>query len=219
MLHLSTSNLSGQKLLRKAFHRMHKVFLKKYEAYAGFDEVFTSGHYDCLTATALFSRVLEQLNYPCKIIETNYHIFLMVQTAEGNVLLETTDRFTGFITGEEAIASRTNDYQKNILAGDHSKVVYYQYAFNLYQQISAEKLNGLLYFNQAVKAYNHHEWIASACMLQKADVLYPSQRCEELGALLIQTILAGSPDEKTKEVCLTHLKNFWTRKSRVVASN
>ncbi len=215
---LTTSGLSEQKLLRKTFRRLHSTLLKKYEAYSDFDEIFTTGRYDCLTATALFSQVLNQLNFSYKIIETNYHIFLLVQTANGEVLLETTDRFGGFVTDKETIAQRTSDY-KNALTVDNSRRFFYRYSFNLYQNLSPEKLTGLLYFNQAVKAYNRHEWLSSAILLQKANAVYVSPRCEALGSILVKTVLEGSLEEKAKSDCLVHLKNFWIKKSETVASN
>lgn len=216
---LATSRLSEQKLLRKTFRRLHSTLLKKYEAYSDFDEIFSSGRYDCLTATALFSQVLNQLNFSYKIIETNYHIFLLVQTASGEVLLETTDRFGGFITDKEAVAQRTSDYSRNVLTVENSKRFFYHYSFNLYQNLSPEKLTGLLYFNQAVKAYNRHEWLSSARFLEQANALYASPRCEALGTILIKTVLEGPLEEKAKSDCLVHLKNFWIKKSETVASN
>ncbi len=217
---LLSSDLPDQKLLRKTFHRLHSSFFKKYKAYADFNEVFTSGTYDCLTATALFSHVLERLNFSYEIIETNYHIFLIVQTPNGEVLLETTDRWGGFITDKEAIGKRTGDYRKNkitAMAGN-SKKIFYQYSFNLYQDISPEKLTGLLYFNQAVKAYNHQDWATSSSLLEKANSLYESPRCGELGAILIRSVLESKMEEETKTRCLTYLKNFWVKKSETVAS-
>jgi hypothetical protein len=208
-----------QKLLRKTFHRLHTTFLKKYEAYSDFGAIFSSGQYDCLTATALFSQVLDQLNVSYEIIETNYHIFLIVRTSKGEVLLETTDRWSGFVTGEAAISRRKGNYRRNTMLADNSANSFYQYPFSLYQEISPEKLTGLLYFNQAVRAYNHHDWMTSATTLEKANALYASPRCRELGALLIQTVSKSSMKEKAKTECLAHLNNFQVKDSRIFASN
>ena len=216
---LPTSRVSGQRLLRKTFKRLHTTFLKKYEAYADFEKVFTTGHYDCLTGTTLFSQVLDQLNYSYDIIETNYHIFIIVNTERGDVLLETTDRFEGFVTDTKEIAIRTGDYHNNRLTANNSDAFQYQYSFSLYQKITPERLRGLLYFNQAIKAYNHQDWLASSKFLEKSNALYSSSRCEELGVILIQTILEKSLEEKEKAECLVHLRNFWIRKTEPVASN
>jgi hypothetical protein len=217
---LLSSSLSDQKLLRKTFSRLHSSFLKKYEAYADFNEAFSSGKYDCLTATALFSHVLRRMNFSYEIIETNYHIFLIVQTSDGEVLLETTDRWNGFVTDSDDIAKRIGDYRNNRItaASDNSKKQFVEYSFKLYQQISPEKLTGLLYFNQAVKAYNRQDWASSSRSLEKSNALYESPRCGELGVVLIRTVLESSMEERVKASCLTHLKNFWLKKSETVAA-
>ncbi len=219
LLPLASSRASEVQLLRKTFRKVHATFLKQYVAYSNVDQIFSTGQYDCLTATALFSHVLDQLNYSYEIIETNYHIFLVVYTAKGKILLETTDRFGGFVMDEAVIRERMISYQYNqIPLGSPSKF-YYQYSFELYRQISAEKLVGLLYYNQAVRAFNQHDWLTSSLLLEKANALYASPRCEEFGPILIQSVLGSSLTEDVKNRCLVSLRNFWTKKSEIIASN
>ena len=109
-------------------------------------------------------------------------------------------------------------YQKNIPTVPSSEYVY-QYSFSLYQKISKNNLDGLLYFNQAVRTYNQQEWEMCSILLEKANSLYPSPRCMALGSLLIQTILESRLDEKTKADCNVRLKDFWLKKSEIIASN
>ncbi len=216
---LLSSRIPEQKLLRKAFQKLHATYLKKYEAYSDFSDVFSSGKYDCLTATALFSHVLNQLGLSYEIIETNYHIFLMVHTKEGNVLLEMTDRWGGFVKNEDAIAKRTGDYRRNFLSATSSDKIPFEYSFKLYQPISPEKLTGLLYFNQAVKAFNRHDWVASSISLEVSNNLYSSPRCNELGSVIIRTVMESSLEEQSKALCMSHLRNVLVKKSPIVAAN
>jgi hypothetical protein len=217
---LSETRGSDLKLLRKTFHRIHNTFLKDYKAYSDFEEVFSVGQYDCLTATALFSYVLEQLKLRHDIIETNYHIFLIVKTTGGDVLIETTDKIGGFVIGEQAISERIGTYGKNKLDVDgHSLKYHYQYSFSLCHKISSEKLVGLMFFNQAVKAYNQQEWERCSELLETAYGLYASPRCEELGIILIRTLVDSSLDEKTKAACIARLRNYWAKNTQPLASN
>jgi hypothetical protein len=216
---LSKDKRSDASLLRKTFRRVQARYLKSYEAYSDFDQIFQSGKYDCLTATALFSYVLDELDYSYGIIETNYHIFLMVQTSNGEVMIETTDRVGGFVTNRSTIAKRTGDYRKNILSAPNPGRCAYQYSFKLYQSLSPEKVTGLMYFNQAVKAYNRQDWLTCAKQLEKANALYSSPRCAELGHILIKTVLENEMSEETKASCLRHLAKFWISNPETVASN
>ena len=208
---LQQLNVNDKDRLHKVFKKINGVFLRKYVAYSDFDELFISGKYDCLTATAVYSLVLDRLQYSYEIIETNYHIFLVVQTSEGEVLIETTDRFGGFVTGANAIAARSGNYRANVLASNSSHQ-YLTYSFKLYQRIPAASLNGLLYFNQAVKAYNRHMLLESAVFLEKANLNYSSPRCEEFGIVLTRSVMQSSLDEQTKASCLSHLNHIMVRK-------
>ena len=215
---VSSSPGSESKQLKKIFRGLHTEFLKSYSAHSDFDEIFTTGHYDCLTATALFCTVLDHFQYSYEIIETNYHIFLMVKTSDGDVMIESTDAIGGLISQKRTISERINEYQKNIPLASTSGNVF-QYPFSIFQNISKNNLSGLLYFNQAVKAYNRQDWEACSILLEKANTYYTSPRCHALGSLLIQNISQSALDEKTKADFIGRLKVFWLSKSKIVAAN
>ncbi len=212
-------NKDDRKTLRKIFQKIQSKYLKSYVAYSSFDEVFTSGHYDCLTATALFSYVLDRTGYSFDIIETNYHIFLMVHLPSGEVLLETTDRFGGFVEDAGAIAERTGGYRRMIPTPSLKGSYQYKYSFDLYQLIDTRQITGLLFFNQAVKAFNNHDWMTSSVMLEKAIQLYPSPRCEALGSLLTRTLLEARVNDPRLEEYLGILQAIVPTTPAVYAAN
>jgi hypothetical protein len=210
---------ADQRTLGKLFRKIHSRFLKKYVALSDFDQLFTKGKYDCLTATALFSYVLEEMGYDFKLMETNYHIFIMVQTKEGMVLLETTDRLGGFITDPTTIRSRTGEYSKNWLVSKKEDRILYDYSFKLYQEITPDRLTGLLIYNQAVKAYNHGDLQSCARLLERAYDLYSSVRCEALGDILTQTLMERKVSEEVRATCMAHLKSILMRREGTLAAN
>lgn len=216
---IHTERSASQRTLQRMFHRVHANFLKKYEAYSDFDELFTAGKFDCLTATALFSHLLTEMKYDFDVIETNYHIFILVKTAEGEVMLETTDRLAGFVTDPEKIAKRTGDYRNNLLPFPNGDQNLYKYSFSLFQEVPTEKLSGLLVYNQAIKAYNRGAWLECALSLEKAHALYATARCEELGDILLRTIMEREVPEQVKRDCLAHLKPVFLAKAGTLAAN
>ena len=209
----------NQKTLRRMFHRVHNTFLKKYEAYSDFGALFSKGRFDCLTATALFSHLLTEMKYDFDVIETNYHIFILVKTTDGEVMLETTDRLAGFVTDPKMIARRTGDYRKNFITSRKGEQVIYNYSFSLYQKVPTEKLSGLLIYNQAVKEYNRGDWLRCARSLEEAFDKYSTARCEELGDILLRTLMEREIAEQIKRDCLTHLKTVLMAKAGTLASN
>lgn len=206
--------------LHEIFWSAQKRFLKTYSPYERFGELFTSGKYDCLTATSLYSLVLTEFHFDFSIIETNYHIFIVVHTASGDVLLETTDRYNGFVQDKKEIESRIGAYKENLVAAADPNRTYYTYSFDLYNRISPYQLTGLLHFNQAVVAFNKHDWQACANELSLAEERYASPRIKELAALLVQSVLiSADAEEETKDSILKQFKSHWIEKQPTVAIN
>jgi len=205
--------------LRKVFRKVEGTVLKQYEAYSDFSSLFTEGKYDCLTATALFSHLLLAMGYDFKVVETNYHIFILAKTSEGDVLLETTDRLSGFVTDADAIAKRVGTYRRNELSGS-LKENNYRYHCDLYQTVEPNKLTGLLLFNQAVKAYNRGSWLVCARSLEQAHTQYATVRSLELCEILVRTLIERKEISiELRSACLVHLKSIVVDQSAAVAAN
>lgn len=219
IVQLNEQDPGTQKHLAKVFRKVHSTYLKKYEAYARLQTLFTDGTYDCLTATTLFSEVLTRLNYSFRIIETNYHIFILVKADDKTILLETTDRARGFVTDAREIAKRTSGYRENDLNVPSREVYRYRYRCDLYQEVSVDNLSGLLVFNQAVKSYNEGDWLSSARSLEAAHALYATGRCYELSEILVKTLVARRdvPFE-LRRACMEHLMPLLVRSSGQVAT-
>ena len=184
-------------LAKRVFHRTQKEFLHQYASYADFSEIFNSGRYDCLTATSLFSVVLSELNIEYTIVETNYHIFLLVNTSKGEVLLETTDRFNGFVRNEKEISRRIGRYRQGLTAGAGTQNIY-RYHCDLYREVNPGQLPGLLYYNQAVKAYNAGCLDTCGELLLKAKSIYDTPRIKEFVSIFLRSIIESTLDDQTK---------------------
>jgi hypothetical protein len=181
--------------LRTIFNKTHRRFLKSYIQYSGIEEL-TAGRFDCLTATSLFADILTKEGYEYTMIETNYHIFIVVNTNEGDVVLETTDRFGGFISDRKKVERVLSAYRGNVLAS--ATPSHFQYSFSLYQSVSADQLASLLFFNQAVKAFNNHNWVECSEKLEMSSSKNQSPRISELATVLYHSVALSDLDEETK---------------------
>ena len=215
--HLRTKQSQKElSFLHRIFWTTQKRFLKTYTPYEPFGELFESGKYDCLTATSLYSILLSEFGFDYSIVETNYHIFIVVNTLQGEVLLETTDRYHGFVQDKAEIEKRIGTYRQNRIASSNVKSNYYLYSFDLYKKINPSQVIGLLHFNQAVKAFNKQQWLASAEQLDIARRTYDSQRTKELANLLIQSI----PAEETelRKNIIQRFKDYWMQDQQTIAA-
>jgi len=192
----NASAKSERAFVRYVFEKTHQRFLKNYEAYASLNETFDNGSYNCLTGTILFSLILHHYNIDHQVIETNYHIFIMAETAEGKILLEATDPLNGFVSSAKGIEERISLYKQN------------------------HELRGLTYYNNAVNSFNHKNLEVAVQNLVKANESYFSYRIEEFSQILLLSLQQSDLDLKTKENCMNTILSLRQKSLPVIlASN
>jgi len=209
---------SEKKLLVNVVRATQRKFLKTYSLYPDLSETLESGRFDCLTATSLLSIVLAENNFDFRIMETNYHIFILVNTSEGQVLLETTDRLAGLIDNPKEINQRIASYRQPQNAISASGKTFYQFSFSLYEEVKPEQLTGLLYFNRAVRAYNQNELLACSALLERSRKIYNSPRIEELAVVLVRSVLESDLPATAKGKVIQQYRSYVMSKNSPIAS-
>jgi hypothetical protein len=198
------NQVSDAAFLRFLFSKTHAQFFRHFNEFASFSETLTRGKYNCLTGTALYAILLDHFGIEYKIFETNYHIFLVVTTGQGEFLFEATDP-DGFVANEEAIKKRIRTYKENRITEAAADKKFYRYNFELFNEVTLDQMAGLLYYNQAVKAYNDHHLASSILLLKNAQELYSSPRISEFSTILLLSVIEASLDKATKA---DYLKNI-----------
>jgi hypothetical protein len=210
---------SDETFLRFAFRESHKMFFHQYKAYSQFPEIFDSGKYDCLSATSFLCVVLDAFKFEYKIIETNYHIFLVVDGDQKQILLESTDKANGFVSDEQSIRERLSVYRENkIVMASTTNRHYYQYNLDLYQEVMPQQLPGLLYFNQAVTAFNNNDLTGCSQKLKKAVRIYNSPRIAEFAVILVSKVADSELSDEEKKNLIRPFASFVKAKSSVMAT-
>ncbi|HMP98196.1 MAG TPA: hypothetical protein PKC24_00355 [Cyclobacteriaceae bacterium] len=189
----------------KAMHRaLHDTFLKSYRQYASFNDLFENGDYDCLTGTTLFALVFDKLGIDYQIIETNYHVFILLNpNTKNQILIESTDPVNGLITDYTTIQNRLNTYRK--LEADEVKKDQYAYRYQeeIFREIDIYELVGLTYFNESVKQFNKGKLIEASVSLVVAGTYYRTNRVSEFAAILILSLANNNNIEEN-----TRLENL-----------
>jgi hypothetical protein len=200
---------SNFRFCKTLFQKTRQQFFKRYSQYASFAETLTDGKYNCLTGTALYALLLDHFGIEYKIIETNYHIFLLAMTDEGTVLFEATDPTHGFVTDPKKIEQQVQAYKRNDFGETRNDgKSYYSYAASLYQPVSVTELRGLLHYNVSVEAYNRQDFNSAITNLDKALELYNSSRISEFTAVLMKAVLESNLDDSRKAVYLDRIQTL-----------
>lgn len=210
---------SERLFLEYLFARVQRQFLKTYQAQAAFSDLFGTGRYDCLSATSLYASILTELGISFRLMETSYHIVLIAETSEGEIMLEATDHFNGFITGANEIEQRLLRYQWQTPQGKPG-TVHFQNPVALRCEVKPNQLINLYHYNRAVSAFNHQDWLGCAVSLEKAAVGYSSPRISSLGALLLTAVSEDSSwaDEKRLRFVRQYHTVLLGRQAGIVAS-
>lgn len=209
-LEIRQSSFKNDKnFLRYVFCKTHNRFLKKYKSYCTFSELLNDGTYNCLSGTALYALLLDHFSIAYEIIETNYHIFLMIKSGNGDILFEATDGIDGFVDESSAIEARMNKYKT--LQPAAGKNICYHYHFNFFNKIGLEELVGLMYYNLSIEAYNDKQFAASIYYLNKATSYYRTQRTEEFSGIILRNVIRSSLSQLEKE---NYLKNLLAIRKR-----
>lgn len=216
-------NSKGEKdqkqFLKLVFNKTHHRFLKNYQAYATFSDLLKAGNYNCLTGTALYALLLDHLGYDYKVIETNYHIFLIVKTSEGKVIFEATDPVKGFITDADEVEKRLSKYQQNQVPRRESEKIYYQYSVKLFNEVSLDEMLGLLHYNHAIEAFNAQQLSSAIVHLDKAIHLYQSPRIDEFAKIILLYVKESKLEASVKENCLQKIQTIRNQRMHVIASS
>lgn len=204
--------------VRYVFTKTHREYLKNFESFASFNSLFHTGEYNCLTGTILYAIILNHFSIPHEVIETNYHIFIMVTTKQGKILLEATDPLNGFVESASNIEKRIASYKQNTLTASNSKLTYYQFDFDLFNSVTMDELRGLLYYNKAVDSFNHQQLEESVHFLVEAHQLYASSRVNEFSMILTLAVQQSNWDAKVKEKYLRIINSISENNSLAIAS-
>ena len=153
--------------------------LKKYEKYVSFNQTLEKGKYDCLTGTALYSLILNELGIKHQILEFEFHVLIYGKVGNQSFLLESTDPYEGFVTDAEMISVRLN---QNINQRGEGNVSLQKITNPI--GISLQELIGLHLFNMAIVQYSKGDIEKANDFAIQAEKYYPSVRIENLKQLL-----------------------------------
>lgn len=180
------------KFLRQVFEKTHQKLLKKYEQHSTFNAMLSEGRYDCVSGSAALGLLLNRYGYDFDIIETDYHVFIVVSLEGKKVVLESTLPIGGMISTPSEVEKYLDSYKAKEFAslkainqslagpeidyGDNS----------IFRKVNLRQLAGLQYYNDAIIHFNSQSFILAVDQLSKAYTLYPSDRILGLRELSIE---------------------------------
>ena len=183
-----------EKKIKKIHKAVHRTFLRKYVLQNHFPDLFTRGEYNCVSATALYALVLEQLNIPYSLKETPSHVFLLAYPEGERIALESTDPQIGYMVFNDKFkVEYLSQLRKMKLISEQefqtkSVDALFEEMYFENQDISFQELIALQYYNDGLYKLEKEQFQESLLQFEKAYRLYPSAR---IAFLVYNTTLLG----------------------------
>lgn len=212
-----TNSLQGKKKTKYIFKHIHDRFFKKYDIEAYFPEIFKTGIYNCVTATAFYAYAFDYFDVPYQIKETPTHVFLVAYPEKHNIYIETTDpgKLGSFAPSESIIKNAVDDIiSHKLITREYVNEVGYNKAFNTYyygdENISKTNLLGIQYYNKTIGNINKEKYKNAYYDLVKSAILYNNKKVGLLNDFLIRVILEKTDFQKIKNFkwFLTAIENI-----------
>ena len=170
------------KTVQNYFDETHERFFTKYELSAFFNQIFESGTYNCVTASALYAILFDKLGIQYAIKEKPTHVYLIVNPGMENIMVETTDprglisgvsddlkkKYVKFLKAEKLISD------KDLTSNSTDDLFYKSYYPD--SNISLVQLAGVQYYNKGVTLMNNKDYAGALNAYEKSYRLYPSER-------------------------------------------
>lgn len=172
---------SLKKQLKLIYKYVHSSTLKKYESPEYFNELFVSGTYNCVSASALYALVLDHFDINYIIKETPKHVYLVADPENLRILIETTmpqggmlyydekskRDFVSYMVRNKLISQR--EYESN-----SNDALFNKYFYEKDNDIDIYQLAALQYYNKGITLFDEKKFKSAAANFEKASLLYNS---------------------------------------------
>jgi len=209
----STTRIRNIKRALKIIYRdVHEKFFTKYVEQVFFSEIFETGHYNCVTATALYALVLEKLGIDYIIKETPTHVYLIADPSETSFLFESTLPATGAIQFSYKYQKDFVDYlhDNKIISDEEYRKYDVNFLFMEYYSkdvtIDLHELAAIQYYNDGIYHANEENFEKAYCSLVKARTLYPSNTINYMLNFAVSNLLDTEYESENPDP--EHLSNY-----------
>ncbi len=188
------SKLNNPKLLKRSpekkvkiiYEETHESFFDQYHEENHFSDIFRNGQYNCVSATAMYGLLFNELKIPFTIKEKPTHVYTIAYPKKEQVLVESTDPTGGFIRFSSSNKqSLVNQLAKaKLISSSEVKTESVDDLFNKYyftdEDINLNQLIGLQYVNDAIYRMNKEDIPGAFNQAEKAWMFYNSERTSNL---------------------------------------
>ncbi len=206
----------ADKKVKFIYESLHKAFLTKYEAVNLFSDIWKTGYYNCVSATALYSIAFNYFDIPYVIKEKPNHVYPVAYPHDKQVIVETTNPMVGsFAFTAQFKETYIESLRKQKLISNQeasSKGVselFDKYFFKEELDITLAQLVGIQYMNDGIFRLDNEKWLEATWQFEKAYLFYPSDQVTNgLAASYFKAFQQNQKKDSTHALLVARLSRF-----------
>lgn len=177
-------SLPENKKIKTIYKSTHEEFFKVFEFKTNFQEIFKSGKFNCVTASALYGIILKDMDIPFEVRETPVHVYIVTYPKTHDIKIEATDPLTGYLVYDQRAKKQFVDYllkNKLISEDEYAKSTVddiFNKNFFEDKEINIRELLGLHYLNLGLYKIEDQKFKEGYKLLSKSYLFYPSEKIE-----------------------------------------
>lgn len=170
-----------KKRIKKIYDIVHSTFLKKYDEKAMFSDIFSNGHYNCVSASAIYAYTFDQIGIPYHVKEAPSHVYLIAYPDSHKIRLETTVPGSyGFIILQDSEIKKVVDELINVKLVTKEEVFakgykkFYEDYFYGKEYVAKSSLIGMQYYNKGYYDLEIENYKSALNNVTKSSIFYNS---------------------------------------------
>jgi len=184
-----------QRQVKLIFELFHERFLKRYKFIAAFPEVFDSGTYNCVSATALYALAFDHFGIAYRIVEQPSHVYLIADPNNLSIRVETTDPIAGYSILSDRFKKTYVESLVNYKMIEEKEVeersvatVFNEFYYERVDDLGYSELAAFQYSNYGLELMGEENYPLAVDCFKKFSLLFPAS---ERGKLLIVAATAS----------------------------
>lgn len=194
------------KMVKFIYKYVHKRFFKQYKLRNSFSDIFEKGEYNCVSASALYAIIFQQLNIPFQIVEAPQHVFVVAYPNTHKILIETTIPEKGYFAFNESYIQKFVKYmyEAKLISKEELDQKSASELFNIYyfknNGLSLIELAGVQYSNYYVYFSEDEKLDDAFEEVKKSYCLLKSEKSKYLLEGVTEYMLSNTEYKTEKDV-------------------
>ena len=186
-------DLAPKKRIKKIFVATKSAYLKNYSLKAKFSEIDRSDTYNCVTGSALFSIIFDELDIPYTVVEVPRHVYLVAYPNSYGIGVESTNLKDGIYYWTEFNKRQAVSFLIAIGEVTEQEVKFkgidavIEDIFYSNSQLDFDALVGLYYFNRSLYSLDEEDYKTALSFIEASVELYKNER----NNYMMRSILSG----------------------------